>query len=417
MFRDLCNRDGSLILWARSLRTFGYGFLSVVLGVYLSLINLDAVQIGSLFTIALLGSAALTILFALIADKWGRRKVLVLCSVLMAVSGILFVISDNFWVLVFASLTGTISATSGEVGPFLSLEQAILPQTSDDRKRTRLFAIYNLLGTFSGAVGALFAGLVSFVAALLLTNPEVVAPRFLLAVYSGLAVINLIIFLRLSPAIEVTVTPVARPFLGLHKSRKTVYKLAALFWVDAFAGGFIVQSLVAYWFSLKFGLRLDALGFIFFGANLMSALSFLLAEPLAKKIGLINTMVFTHLPSNVLLMFVPLMPNAPLAIALLLVRQGLSQMDVPTRQSYTMAVVEPDERTAAAAFTSVARNVATASSPVLAGLAFQSAALGLPFFLAGGLKIAYDLTLWVTFRQAKPPEELADLEAKKSKAV
>jgi MFS family permease len=405
MYKDLCNSDGKLILLARSLRTFGYGFLAVVLGVYLSLLKIDAVQIGLLFTLALLGSAILTIGFAFVADKWGRKKVLILYSLLMAVSGLVYCVSDNFWVLVTASLTGTISATSGEVGPFLALEQAILPQTTTDQKRTRLFAVYNLLGTFSGAVGAGFVGLVAYLTSLFSAQPELVTTRVLLGLYSVLAIINLFLFLRLSDRVEIVVKPLARPFLGLHKSRATVYKLSALFWLDAFAGGFIVQSLVAYWFNIRFGLGLDVLGLIFFGANLMSALSFLLAEPLAKKIGLINTMVFTHLPANVMLMFLPFMPTAGLAVALLLVRQALSQMDVPTRQSYTMAVVEPDERTAAAAFTSVARNLATASSPVLAGLAFQVVTLGLPFLLAGGIKIVYDLTLWYTFHRLKAPEE------------
>ncbi len=402
------SEDGRLILLARTLRTFGYGFLSVVLGLYLARLGIESFQIGALLTVALLGSAALTILFAIVADRWGRRRVLKICAGLMSLSGLVFAFNDNIWVLMAASLTGTISATSGEVGPFLSLEQAILPQTVVSEERTRLFAIYNLLGSLAGAFGALFSGLVAWLVATIFAGQELGAFRLLLVLYGLLGLVNLIIFARLSPAVERVVArdAVVRRFMGLHRSRGTVFKLSALFGVDALAGGLVTQSLVAYWLNLKFGLGLEVLGPVFFGANILSAFSYLAAERIAAKIGLINTMVFTHLLSNILLMLVPLVPTAPLAIFLLLVRQALSQMDVPTRQSYTMAVVAPDERVAAAGFTSVTRNVAAASSPIAAGYAFQVAALGLPFLLAGGLKIVYDLSLWVTFRHLKPGEEI-----------
>jgi MFS family permease len=404
--------NGRRILLARVLRSFGYGFLSVVLAIYLALLGLNSLQIGLLLTTALLGSMLLTLLFSFIADRWGRRRVLIICATLMAASGLAFALVDNLWLLLAASLTGTISATSGEVGPFLALEQAILPQTLiKPEARTRLFALYNLLGSFAGAVGALFSGLVAALTSFFFPTQPLLADRLLLILYGLLAVVNLLIFLRLSEAVELVVEPAAtatnlsRQRLS-SRSRGVIFKLSALFSLDAFAGGLVVQSVVAYWFSLKFGLGLETLGPIFFGANTLSALSFLVAERVAAHIGLINTMVFTHLPSNVLLMLVPFMPDVTLAVALLLLRQALSQMDVPTRQSYTMAVVEPQERVAAAGFTSVARSGAQAISPVISGYALGVVALGLPFILAGGLKIGYDLALWFTFHHLKPAEEL-----------
>lgn len=397
--------DGKRILLARALRTFGYGFLSVVLALYLARLGLDSFQVGALLTSALLGSAALTVIFATQADHWGRRRVLMVCAGFMAASGLAFTLTDNIFILILASLSGTISATSGEVGPFLSLEQAILPQTSPDKSLTRLFAVYNLLGSLSGAFGALFSGLVSWLVNWGFPGQPLLPGKLLLGLYGGLGLLNLLIFAKLSAEVEHGPVPAIRPFMGVHRSRRIVFKLAALFGLDAFAGGMVVQSLIAYWFNLKFGLGLETLGPVFFAANTLSALSFLAADRIAARFGLINTMVFTHLPSNLLLLLIPFMPEAFLAIGLLLLRQALSQMDVPTRQSYIMAVVAPDERMAAAGFTNAARNLATATSPIITGLAFQIAALGLPFILAGSLKIIYDLAIWFNFRQTKTEAE------------
>lgn len=393
--------DGLLLFATCGVRTFAFGFLSVALGLYLAALGLKPDAVGAVFTAALAGGAAMTVLFSAIADRIGRRKSLCAAALLMALGGVAYALSDRPIVLVAAALVGTISPSGKDVGPFLSIEQAILPQTTAHENRTSLFARYNLVGSASGACGALAAGVPS----LLGLNP-LTGYRALMWAYAGAALLLLGLFSRLSPASEASATaPEAARRLGLHRSRGIVMKLAALFAIDAFAGGFVVQGLVAYWFHLRYGVDVTALGAILFGANLLSALSFLAAAPLARRIGLLNTMVFTHIPSNVLLALVPLMPSLPLAVAALLARYLLSQLDVPTRQSYTMAVVAPDERSAAAGLTSVARNASAAVAPALAGAALAVPALGLPFLIAGGLKIVYDLAILAAFRDVRPPEE------------
>lgn len=398
------SRDGRLILTARAIRTFAYGYLSVLLGVYLETLGLAPWQVGAVLTATLAGSAALTVVFSLVADRYGRRVMLVISAGLMAAAGAAFAATTRYPFLIAAALTGTIGATSGEVGPFLSLEQAVLPQTADPRHRTTLFGVYNTVGALAGAAGALFAALPTLLerwAGLAAAD----ALRVMFILYAGLGGIVLLLFSGLSPLIELAAEEraVARP--GLAGSRALVLRLAALFGLDSLAGGFVVQSLIAYWFHLRWGAGPDLLGPIFLGVGVLQAASFMTAAKLAGRIGLINTMVFTHLPSNVLLMLVPAAPSLGWAVALLLARHALSQMDVPVRQSYTMAVVAPAERTAAAAATNVVRNVAQAITPVLSGLAMQTVALGLPFVLGGGLKIVYDLALFAMFRHVRPPEE------------
>jgi predicted MFS family arabinose efflux permease len=304
--------------------------------------------------------------------------------------------------LVIAAIIGTISPSGKEVGPFLSIEQAILPQTTGDRHRTAAFSAYNLVGSFAGAIGALAVGLPSFFA---LT--PIAGYRLLIWGYVGAAILLAILFALLSPNVEARTASTTRK-ISLQKSRGIVAKLAGLFALDAFAGGFIVQSIVAYWFYLRFKTDLNSLGAIFFGTNLLASLSFLAAPPMARRFGLLNTMVFTHLPSNFLLLLVPLMPHVESAVAVLLVRHLLSQMDVPTRQSYTMAVVDPDERAAAAGVLSVARNAGAAVAPLFTGVILAAPSLGWPFLLAGGLKVVYDLWIFAVFRHVKPPEEKLD---------
>jgi MFS family permease len=387
------SRDGWLLFATFGIRSFAYGSLSVVLGLYLAAIGLQAGAIGWIFAAALAGGAAMTVLLTTVADRSGRKRILLLGAVLMALAGTVFALSDNLILLIVAAVFGTISPSGKEVGPFLSVEQAILPQTVSAEKRTSVFALYNLVGSLAGAVGALAVSLPH-----LFNLAPLAGYRFLVWGYVGAAVLLFIFFAAFSPSVEATrITPSSRRrVLGVHRSRGAVAKLAALFAIDSFAGGFVVQSLVAYWFHLRFGTDVTVLGTIFFGTNLFSALSFLAAGPLAKRIGLLNTMVFTHLPSNVLLLLVPLMPSLELAVTMLLARHLLSQLDVPTRQSYTMAIVDPDE---------VARSAAAAAAPAFTGWILTVPTLGLPFLLAGGLKIIYDLAIFAIFRRVKPPEE------------
>ena len=400
---DWLSSDGKKLLLTRVLRTFGYGYLAVVLAIYLGELGLDPFLIGVVLTGAIAGSAAMTVFWSLAADRFGRRRTAMTMAGLMTAGGLLFALTDNFWLLLLAGFTGTISATSGEVGVFNTIEQAILPQTASDKHRTWLFSIYNTLANFAGAAGALFAGSVGFFTSLGLGGADAYRPLFVLYALIGLA--NLLIFASLSERVEAVRLHAERRFVGLHRSRGTVARLSALFALDAFAGGFVVHSLVAYWFSIRWGLSLELLGLIFFWVGVLSGISLLAAGWLAGRIGLLKTMVFTHLPSNVLLMLVPLAPTAWLAVLLFLARMSISQMDVPTRQSYTMAVVEPDERTATAGITNVARSTASAVSPAIAGLAMSGAALGAPFFIAGGLKVVYDLLVYAAFRRVRPPEE------------
>ena len=399
-------RDLPLLFATRSIRLFCYGFLSVVLALYLAETGLGDTQIGVLFTLTLVGDAAITLWLTTSADRLGRKKTLILGSVLMAGAGLVFVLTRNYVILILAAILGVISPADKDIGPFLSVEQSSLTHLIPDVNRTQVFAWYNLAGSFASALGALMGG---WLAQFLQTDGQTALQsyRLILVGYTLGGLLLFILFLSLSPAIEVAVRPGATPMLlGLHKSRSIVIKLSSLFALDAFAGGLIVQSLIAYWFHVRFGVNEGTLGSIFFGANILAGVSALLAARIAKRFGLINTMVFTHIPSNIMLIFVPLMPTLPLAIGLLLLRFSISQMDVPTRQSYTMAVVDPDERSAAAGVTAIARSVGAALAPALTGLFFSIPTLfSAPFFLAGALKVIYDLLIFREFRAVKPPEE------------
>ncbi|MBV6396590.1 MAG: hypothetical protein HFACDABA_02190 [Anaerolineales bacterium] len=400
-------RDIALLFTTRIIRLFCYGFLSVVLALYLAETGLAETQIGLLFTFTLAGDAGISLWLTTRADRFGRKRTLIIGALLMFGAGAAFVITHNIVLLMIAAIVGVISPSGNEIGPFLSVEQAGLSQLAADEKRTRLFAWYNLAGSFSTAGGALAGGWLSqFLQSA--GRSELEAYRLIVMGYALGGLLLAILFLNLSSAVEAGQTKTAgtKLFLGLHRSRHVVLKLSAFFALDAFAGGLIVQSMMAYWFHVKFGVDAGVLGSIFFGANILAGISALLAVKLAEKIGLVNTMVFTHIPSNILLMLVPLMPNLPLAIGILLLRFSISQMDVPTRQSYTMAVVAPDERSAASGVTAIARSVGAAVSPALTGIFFGiSAWFSAPFFLAGGLKIVYDLLLFREFRSLKPPEE------------
>ena len=393
--------DGRLLFATCAARSFAYGFLSVMLGLYLDSIGLDKVAIGWIFTAALAGGAVMTVALTAFADRFGRRALLIVGAVLMVLAGATFAATNNPVWLAIAAIFGTISPSGKEVGPFLSLEQAILPQTTHDENRTTVFSAYNLVGSLFGALGALAVGLPS-----LFSLPTMAGYRMLLWGYVLCALVMMVLFAVLSPSIEAKANTISQARkIGVRRSRGIVAKLAGLFALDAFAGGFIVQSIVAYWFYLRYEIDMNALGGIFFGTNLLSALSFLAAPAIARRFGLLNTMVFTHLPSNLLLLLVPFMPNLKLAVVMLLVRNLLSQLDVPTRQSYTMAVVDPDERAASAGILSVARNAGAAIAPLFTGPILGIPSLGLPFLLAGGLKIIYDVWIFALFRHVRPPEE------------
>jgi MFS family permease len=390
-----------LLFGLRALRMGAYGLISVVLVLYLAERGLDPIQIGLVLTLTLLGDSALSLLLSIRADRWGRRRTMMAGAALMAAGGGLLAVSGDFTVLVLAATVGVISPTGSEVGPFLAVEQACLAQLVDDRDRTRVFAWYNVVGFSATGLGALAAGWTS--EALqgagwtpLATHQALLAAYAVAGVGLGLATLGL------SPSVEPPRTEGPRPVLGLGRSRGTVARLSGLFAVDAFGGGFILQSWIAWWLHTRFNAGEADLGLLFLGTNLLSGISALVAVPLAKRIGLVATMVWTHLPSNLLLMLVPLMPNFALAATVLLLRHMLSQMDVPTRQSYVNAIIPPDERSAANGLTGVARQIAASLAP---SVATALPAGGLAFVLAGGIKSAYDLALWVQFRHIRPPEE------------
>jgi MFS family permease len=400
--------DIRLLFATRITRLFAYGLLSVILALYLAALGLSTPEIGALMTLTLIGDTVISLWLTVVADRVGRRRMLLVGAGLMAVTGGLFAVSREFVVLLVAATLGVISPSGHDIGPFLSIEQAALSERVPFSRRTRAFAWYSLVGSFATAGGALAGGAIAQVLQRAGHAP-LESYRVLVILYAVAGAVLFALFARLSPAVEPSAAAAGtklRMRFGLHRSRKTVARLSGLFALDAFGGGFAIQSLVAYWFYLRFGTEPAMLGAIFFGANLLAGVSALLAARLAARIGLINTMVFTHLPSNVLLMLVPLMPSEGLAIATLLLRFSISQMDVPTRQSYVMAVVSADERSAAAGVTAVARSVGAAASPGLAGLFLASATLAsIPFFLAGTLKIAYGLLLYRGFRSARPTEE------------
>jgi len=404
------DRDGRLLFATRAVRMFGYGLASVVLVLYLAALGLPDLAIGALLTLTLLGDAAISLWLTTHADRVGRRRVLFAGALLMCLAGVGFASTSALPVLVLAATIGVISPSGNEVGPFLAVEQASLSQTIADRARTRVFAWFNLTGSFATATGALVGG--GLAGALIAAGRSPIdAYRVVIVVYACLGLVLAALFRRVSSRVEVarpSDVSVARR-LGLHRSRGIVARLSALFALDAFAGGLIVQSLVAYWFHLRFGADVAVLGGVFFGANILAGISALAAAQIADRIGLVRTMVFTHLPSNVLLAAVPLMPTLPLAIIVLLARFSISQMDVPTRQSYTMAVVDPDERSAAAGVTGIARSLGASVSPLIAAPLFGVASLAaLPFVLAGGLKIGYDVLLYRGFRSLRPAHELLD---------
>ncbi|HEY2092677.1 MAG TPA: MFS transporter [Thermoanaerobaculia bacterium] len=386
--------DIALLFATRAMRMFAYGAVSVVLVLYLAGLGIPAQRIGLLLTLTLIGDVIVSLFLTTRADRLGRRRTLIAGAILMAAAAAVFAVTHDFWLLLIAATIGVISPSGNEVGPFLAVEQVALADVAPNRDRTHLYAWYNLSGSFATAMGALAAGAIT----------ERLSYQIVILGYGAIGVLMAVVFTRLSSAVDAQHHDTAG-FLSVEKSRAVVAKLSGLFAIDSFAGGLVVQSILAWWFYRRFGLTPASLGAIFFGANVLAGVSALAASSLARRFGLLNTMVYTHLPSNILLILVPFMPNLGLAITVLLLRFSISQMDVPTRQSYVMAVVDPAERTAAAGITGVARTTGAALAPILAVPLVGSAHDWVPFVAAGGLKVVYDLLLLRSFRHLSPPNQ------------
>lgn len=394
------SRDARLLFATRIVRLFAYGFLSLQLVLYLASIGIDERRIGLLLTLTLAGDVLISLYLSTRADAFGRRRTLIAGALLMVAAAAVFASTQSFVLLILAATIGVISPSGNEVGPFLPIEQVALTHVAPATDRTKLFAWYNLVGSFATASGSLVSG---WVTELLMQRGHAPANsyRSVVIAYGLLGIVLAIIFTQLTPSVEIETGDAPRTILRVEKSRSIVLRLSALFALDSFGGGLVVQSIVSYWFYVKFGLSPSFLGSIFFAANLLAGISALLATRIANRIGLINTMVFTHLPSNILLILVPFMPTLPLAIGVLLLRFSISQMDVPTRQSYVIAVVDPSERTAAAGITGVARTAGAALAPILAMPLIAGSRNWVPFVAAGALKIIYDLGLLAGFRGSK----------------
>jgi MFS family permease len=396
------------ILVARGLRAFADGYVSLLLPLYLLELGYSPFQIGVLATATLLGSGLLTLLVGLHGYRFHYRSVLLAATLLMTGTGIGFAAVTQFWPLLLIAIVGTLNPSSGDVSVFLPLEHAMLSRAVSDRERTAAFARYSLVGSLLAATGSLVAGTPSLLPGLLgisMAN----SLRFMFILYAALGLVTALLYRGLPKA---TPTEAPTPTAPLTKSKKHVYMLASLFSLDAFGGGFVVQSMVALWLYQRFALSAATVGVIFFWTGVLAALSFLAAVRIAKRVGLVNTMVFTHIPSSLCLIAIPFVPQLGYVIVLLFIRSALSQMDVPTRSSYVMAIVSPEERAAAASITSVPRSIAAAASPSLAGYMLGLSAFGWPLIAAGVTKIVYDLLLLAMFRKVRPPEEQSRLGAR-----
>jgi MFS family permease len=388
-----------LLYAARGLRGFGDGFAILILPAYMTALGYDAAAVGLVATASLLGTAFLTLIVGWIAPRHDLRALLLIGAGLMAVTGVAFPHVEQFALIVLVGFVGTINPSGGDLGVLVPLEHAALARGASDKRRTHVFARYSLIGALAAAAGSLAASLPDFLVAA--GSSQLGAFRLMFYAYAGLGIASAALYRRVphAPAGE------QRPHAALGPSRKTVYKLAALFSIDAFAGGFMAQSLLVLWLFQRFGLSLSAAGLFFFWSSTLSAFSYPVAAWIAKRAGLVNTMVFTHIPSSIFLILAAFAPNLYLALGLLLLRSALSQMDVPTRTSYVMAVVTPAERPAAASVTAVPRSLASAISPAISGVLLTTAFAGLPLIICGALKIGYDLALLFSFRHIKPPEE------------
>jgi len=389
------------VLLAKGLRAFGDGYVSLLLPLSLLALGFTPLQVGLIATATLFGSGLLTLLVGLQAHHYHYRSLLLAATILMAGTGLGFALLTEFWPLLIVAVVGTLNPSSGDVSVFLPLEHAVLSRVVADKERTAVFAQYSLIGSLVAAVGSLAAALPGVIAGIAGLSDKV-SMQAMFLFYALLGLLAALVYRGLPKALE---PGASQPRAPLDKSKRKVYALAALFSLDAFGGGFVVQSMVALWLYQRFGLSAAAAATIFFWMGLLTALSYLIAVRIAKRIGLVRTMVFTHLPANLCLVTIPFVPDVVWVITLLFVRSALSQMDVPTRSSYVMAIVSPGERPAAASITSVPRSLASALSPFMSGYLLGLSSFGWPLFAAGAVKITYDLLLLGMFRKVRPPEE------------
>jgi MFS family permease len=395
--------DALRVLAARGIRAFGDGFVALLLPIYLVELNFSPVEIGAIVTSTLVGTALLTLWIGWIANRHSRRLLLLAAALLMAATGVGFAVLTKFWPLLLVAFVGTMNPTSGDASIFVPVEQTVLTQTVSARQRTALFARYSVIGSCATALGVLAAALPDLITVWTgWSRPTAIQLMF--GLYALLGLTAFWLYRPLSPAVEITEEAPQAP---LRQSRRLVYGMAALFGMDSFGTGFLVQSLLALWLYQAFQISVATAAAILFWSSLCSAVSYLIAVPIAARIGLINTMVFTHLPSNILLILIPFAPDLATAIALLLARSALSQMDVPTRASYVMAVVAPEERPAAASLTAVPKTFAWAAGSLVSGYLLTLSAFGWPLVVGGVVKAVYDILLLVNFRKVRPPEEAA----------
>ncbi len=391
------------ILVAKGVRAFGDGFVSLLLPIYLLELGFSPFEVGVIATATLLGSGLAALAVGLTAHRYHYRSMLLAATALMAATGMGFAAFTAFWPLLLIAIVGTLNPSSGDVSVFLPLEHAVMSRMVADRERTATFARYSLVGALAAAGGSLAAGLPDLIVQAMGVSSRT-AMQAMFVLYAVLGIVAAANYRGLPRALESEAAPAPAP---LTRSKKTVYMLAALFSLDAFGGGFVVQSMVALWLYQRFAMSPATAGAIFFWTGILTSISYLVAVRIANRIGLVNTMVFTHLPANLCLVAIPFMPDLATVIALLFVRSALSQMDVPTRSSYVMAIVTPAERPAAASVTTVPRSLASAASPLIAGYLLTFSGFGWPLVVAGAIKIAYDVMLLAMFRKVRPPEEAA----------